>query len=602
MEPKELYTRNRLARAKELAAEESKFRLVGTARLLLVLGGLGGMLTIVFAHAASSWWNLVGACVAAFVALLVVHGRVDRKRLRARAGLSYFDRGLARLGGDHSGSREGGAFAKDDHPFAADLDVFGRASLFQRTSVAATRFGEEALASWLSAPAESAAVVTERQQAARELAKHPELREQLAVLGATLGESHDPAPMLAWIEDASGALPAWSWRVLGVVVPTVVLGAMIIGRGRGWPTSFALGPYGLSVLLGLGMRGRTSPVVAAVTSRESSLAAYGELFALVEHAKLESPLLARIQARVKASKEGTGAATAEMRKLGAIVGFADGLSNEVFRLLVAPMFFFEPLIVLALDGWRRRNAKSVRQWLLALGELEALASFATMAFEDATLSWPDVGDAIRFEATALGHPLINRSKRVANDVSLPGPSTALVITGSNMSGKSTLMRAMGANVVLALAGAPVCATKMQVGMLRVATSMRVADSLAESTSRFYAELKKLKLVVEMAKKGEGVFFLLDEILHGTNSRERLIGARALVRDLLAKGALGAVSTHDLGLSDLESELPGKARNVHFEEQVEGDVMTFDYKLRDGVVKSSNALRLMKIVGLDIGEG
>ena len=170
-----------------------------------------------------------------------------------------------------------------------------------------------------------------------------------------------------------------------------------------------------------------------------------------------------------------------------------------------------------------------------------------------------------------------------------------------MSGKSTLMRAMGANAVLALAGAPTCAASLKLGMLRVATSMRVSDSLADSTSHFYAELKKLKLVLDLAKPGPGVFFLLDEILHGTNSRERLIGARAIVRSLLERGGLGAVSTHDLGLSDLEDELPRQVRNVHFQEQIAADVMTFDYSLRPGVVQSSNALRLMTIVGLDIGE-
>ncbi len=590
-----------MVRRREVAEEETRFRLVGTARLLLVLVAIVGMLIIVFAKAADHWWYGVGGAVVAFVVLLVVHQRIERRRLRARAGLLYCERGCARLSGDWSAAREGAAFAKDDHPYGSDLDLFGKSSLFQRTSVAATRFGEETIASWLSAPPESAAAVTARQLAAKELSKKHELREQLAILGATLGDNHDPAPMLAWIEQKGEPFPQLLWQGLGVVVPTIVLGALVIGRARGWSTALSMGPYALSVLLGLSMRGKTSPVVAAVTSQESSLSAYGELFGLIESQKFESPLLVDVQKRVVSAAAGVVSATSSMRRLGVIVGFADGLSNEVFRLLVAPMFFFEPLIVLALDGWRRRNATAVRQWLMALGELEALSSFATMAFDDATLCWPEVTDTIRFEAVALGHPLIPRQKRIANDVSLSGPGTALVITGSNMSGKSTLMRAMGANVVLALAGAPACASELRIGMLRVATSMRVADSLAESTSRFYAELKKLKLVVDLAKKGDGVFFLLDEILHGTNSRERLIGARALVRDLLAKGALGAVSTHDLGLSDLDSELAGKVRNVHFQEQVDADVMTFDYRLREGVVHSSNALRLMKIVGLDIGE-
>ncbi|MEO8797688.1 MAG: MutS family DNA mismatch repair protein, partial [Polyangiaceae bacterium] len=204
----------------------------------------------------------------------------------------------------------------------------------------------------------------------------------------------------------------------------------------------------------------------------------------------------------------------------------------------------------------------------------------------------------RLEGKALGHPLLAADKRVANDIFFGAPSPqALIITGSNMSGKSTLLRAVGVNAVLALAGAPVCAESMTIGDLRVATSMRISDSLESGISHFYAELQKLKLVIDMAHGPKKVLFLLDEILHGTNTRERLIGARAVARALVEAGAIGAISTHDIAIGDLEQELTGKVKNVHFEEQVEDDKMTFDYKLRDGVVQSSNALRLMKIVGL-----
>jgi DNA mismatch repair ATPase MutS len=231
-----------------------------------------------------------------------------------------------------------------------------------------------------------------------------------------------------------------------------------------------------------------------------------------------------------------------------------------------------------------------------------LTGLATLAVKQ-NYRRAELTDEPVLEAEHLGHPLIDPTSRVSNDVALEGPGHALVVTGSNMSGKSTLLRALGINVVLANAGAPVCAKRLRLGSLRVATSMRVSDSLEEGTSRFYAELKKLRLVLELARAaksgGPAVLFLLDEILHGTNTRERVIGARAILRELIAQHAMGAVSTHDLALGDLESELEGRVKNVHFEEQVEGDVMTFDYRLRAGVVQSSNALRLMKIVGLDV---
>jgi DNA mismatch repair ATPase MutS len=257
----------------------------------------------------------------------------------------------------------------------------------------------------------------------------------------------------------------------------------------------------------------------------------------------------------------------------------------------------------ALSRWRARAGKRLRGWLEAIGEVEALASLGAFTFEHPDFAWPEPAAQPMLEASALGHPLIADDQRVGNDVRLPCAGRALVVTGSNMSGKSTLLRAIGVNVVLACAGAPVCARSMRVGPLRVATSMRVEDSLARGVSHFYAELQRLKRIVDWARDSSpgAVLFLLDEILHGTNSRERVVGARAVVRDLLGTGALGAISTHDVGITAIVQELPDRVENVHFEEQVSGTTMTFDYVLRPGVVQSSNALRLMRAIGLAVND-
>jgi DNA mismatch repair ATPase MutS len=239
----------------------------------------------------------------------------------------------------------------------------------------------------------------------------------------------------------------------------------------------------------------------------------------------------------------------------------------------------------------------------ALGEVEALAALAGFAYEHPGFAWPEPSPGPSFEARGLAHPLLPDDRRVGNDVSLPAAGRALVVTGSNMSGKSTLLRAMGVNAVLAFAGAPVCAGALRIGPARVATSMRIEDSLEQGVSHFYAELRRLKSVLDLAHEAgrPAVLFLLDEILHGTNSRERVIGACGVVRALLKLGAVGAVSTHDLGITALERELGGHVENVHFEEQVQGEAMTFDYVLRPGVVHSSNALRLMRAVGIDVAD-
>jgi DNA mismatch repair ATPase MutS len=319
------------------------------------------------------------------------------------------------------------------------------------------------------------------------------------------------------------------------------------------------------------------------------------MLALIEREELTTPSLKALQARLRG-------ATLEMRSLGRILGFLEARNNEVWRFFIGPALMWDLNCVIFLERWRDRTGKRVRDWFVVLGEIEALASLAGYAFERPDHAMPELADAPTFEAKGLGHPLLREDKRVDNDVALAGPGHGLIVTGSNMSGKSTLLRAMGANSVLALAGAPVCARALRIGPVRVVTSMRVRDSLEEGVSHFYAELQKLKRVIDLSRrKDEGtVFFLLDEILHGTNSRERILGARAIIKELLSRGAMGAVSTHDLGISDLDREISGDVlRNVHFEEQVEGDRMTFDYTLRNGIVQSSNALRLMKLVGIDV---
>jgi len=254
---------------------------------------------------------------------------------------------------------------------------------------------------------------------------------------------------------------------------------------------------------------------------------------------------------------------------------------------------------MALLRWRARFGRRVRGWLDALAEVEALAGLGAFAHEHPEFAWPEPAPRPSFVAEGLGHPLIADDRRVGNDVRIPEPGRALVVTGSNMSGKSTLLRAIGINAVLAYAGAPVCARAMSIGAARVVTSMRVEDSLEQGVSHFYAELRRIRRVLDLAREvaEAPVLFLLDEILHGTNSRERIIGACAVVRELVERGAIGAVSTHDLGITALARELPARVDNVHFEEQVEGDAMTFDYVLRPGVVHSSNALRLMRALGI-----
>jgi DNA mismatch repair ATPase MutS len=336
-------------------------------------------------------------------------------------------------------------------------------------------------------------------------------------------------------------------------------------------------------------------VLAIAGSRESPFGRYVALFRLISATELRSPRLVALRAVLT----GSGAVSA-LTKLERIVGFAELRHAGVIAVFANLLLLWDVFSAASLLRWRERHGGAVRGWILAMAELEALASLGTFAWEHPAYAFPtvDAGE-LRFVAEGLGHPLIPGDRRVENDVPIPRAGAALMITGSNMSGKSTLLRAVGVNAVLALAGAPVCAKRLDTAVCVVRTSMRIRDSLEEGVSHFYAELERLKAVVDAADGGERVLFLLDEVLHGTNSRERIIGARSVILHLVDKGAIGGVSSHDLGLADLEAASSGRVVNVHFQELVGDGKMVFDYKLKPGVVTSSNALRLMRLVGIGV---
>jgi hypothetical protein len=586
---------------------------ISTLRGVTFLIALGLFGVRAFRPVPTSVWIVAGAATAAFAGLVVAHAvlvtRMGELELRVR----LVERGPRRIAGDLADlPARGDRFAAGSHAYAGDLDVFGRASLFQLVSAAETGPGEARLASWLAAPADAAEVAA-RQEAARELAGLTAFREELAVAGAQSGTAgREGDPVLAWAERAGErAAPSPLLVRAGKALPVVTIAAYALPRvllGDDASSSLRLLwllPFFVQLALLLAMRGWTEGVLQVASSREAPFGRFLSLFRAIEGQAFTSPRLAALRAElVPPDGERASEAIAALERR---VGFAELRHNALIYVPVNLIVLWDVFCADALDGWRARAGTRVRRWIEVVAEVEALASLATFAYEHPDFAFPDVsGGPLHLEAEALGHPLIAPGRRVANDVALraadaaaEGEGAALVITGSNMSGKSTLLRAIGVNAVLALAGAPVCARRLALATAEVRTSMRIKDSLEEGVSHFYAELERLKAIVDAADAGGRVLFLLDEVLHGTNSRERRIGAKAVVTHLLGKGAIGAVSSHDLGLADLEREARGRVKNVHFEELVEGGKMTFDYKLKPGVVTSSNALRLMRLVGIRV---
>jgi hypothetical protein len=640
MDPRSTYEVGRAAAERDVAREDRLIRAIGSVRLLIAAGAVGLVGALVWTALSPAAWGAVAGLGLVFVVLVIAHQRAFARRARAAAVKRFHDRGLDRLtGGWTAHLGDGSSFRAPDHPYSGDLDIFGPASLFQLLNVAETSFGERALAAALAQPmsrsqaAPPRAVspssadarlddpgavdgdrddqawlkeLRARQVAVKELAAKVTFRERLSSIAHVVSsEKPDPTPFVDWAETAppmgvSRVVLALSWLFPLCAVVSMAFGSML-GLPRGSWFVVILGELAFLAA----HRAKTRPILAAASSREGSLARFRDVFEVIEGEAFEALPFRRLMDELSL---GGASVTREMATLARIIGFVDARQNEVFRAFIGPILLWDFHCAVALDRWRARGGGRVRRWFGVLGELEALASLAGFAFDHPEHAWPDLDPAAGFEAVALGHPLLAASDRVDNDVRLPGPfasgttERALVVTGSNMSGKSTLLRAVGVNAVLAMAGAPTCAKRLTVGRVSVATSMRVSDSLEAGISHFLAELKAIKRVVDLAGARPPVLFLLDEILHGTNSRERLIGARAILRSLIDLSAFGAVSTHDLGIAERVPELEGRVRNVHFEEQVDASgTMTFDYRLRDGVVQSSNALRLMRAVGLDVPE-
>ena len=570
------------------------------------LGALALLLVAVF-NGGGVWLALGALALALFVVAFIRQVRLDEIHRRYAALCELSAEGLARLRRDwNQMTLRAAPSAPDDTPpapTAADLDLLGHASLQHLLHSVTTPAGQRTLAAWLLTPA-SASVIRERQAAVRELAPLLNLRDELSVFGKL---SNMPAAeyqrFLTWTS-ASSQLAQSRWLVGWSFAAPVALALLIAAQVSG------VIPYPLWLLVivaNLGLiqwRGRQIEAeVDRVAETRGAFLPYAGLFAYLREQRFQAPLLRRGHDALAAV---SGTADARLRALGRIMRFGDARLSVIGPALQIGLLWNVHTLRL-LEGWRARTGSQAPQWFELLAELEALAGLATLSFDNPDWAFPTIDDAPanRLEARGMGHPLLPPATCVRNDVSIGPPGTFLLVTGSNMSGKSTLLRAIGVNVTLAQAGGPVCASALSLPPIALATSMRAQDSLAAGVSYFMAELQRLKQVVdelrEVAQIGERIpLFLLDEILSGTNTSERQIAARSVIRYLLDLGATGAVSTHDLTLAQAP-DLTALSQPVHFTERftrdARGPAMSFDYILRPGIATSVNALKLMEIVGL-----
>lgn len=613
MTPLDEYARRKSARQQVVAARTRTHVRLGNAKVAIFIAGLAYWAVTLNGVSHSVVYT---AGVAAFIALSIWHELVMRALARAQAAVTFYADGIARVEDRWTRiGQSGERFRDSDHPYADDLDVFGAGSLFQLLSGARTPMGEDRLAAWLSAPAEPAEIRA-RQARVAGLRSQIDLRERIAVVNADHRRRLMPERLIEWAE----APPAVSRAIRPIVLlAALAFAAAVVNAlmgGRAFPLAI-LAVVNLAMLWWL-MK-RSEAVVEGLSSATVSagLDLLSQVIAEIEGASFDDPALAGLAARLTGASPG-GAASRGIARLARVSDWVDSRHNVFARLLEIPLLFTLQVAFRA-EAWKTRYGSHLRDWVDVVAEMEALLSLAGYAFEHPADPFPEIiehADGAVYEAVEVAHPLLPSATAVRNTVTLGlGPAAwgltdpslksrapglkVLIVSGSNMSGKSTLMRTMGLNAVLALAGGPVRAARVRITPLALGTCLRHTDSLLEGRSGFFTEVLRIRQVCNLLEGPLPVLFLFDELLSGTNSKDRRRAAEGLVRMMVARRAIGMVTTHDLALTEIAALIPGEVRNVHLQDHVEDGQMRFDYKLRDGIITHSNALELMRMIGLDV---
>ena len=592
-DPHPEYQRRIELRRSSIARQEQLDIRLGNLRLLVFVAGMAIAWLAYKSALISAWWLLLPAM--GLLTLIILHEHVRRARQRLERAVAYYDRGMARLENRWAGTGEAGdRYLERFHPYAEDLDLFGRGSLFELLCVARTQAGEETLAQWLKAPA-APEDIRARQAAVEELRGRPDLREDLAILGTDVRAGISPDALVAWgksprVLGSRRMRLAASLLASATVITLILWSAWGISRDVFFLTALA------EALFTLHVRKKVRQVVAGVERPGQDLALLSGILARLEREPVSAPRLVELSRALVT--EGLPASR-QIARLHRLLVLLDSQRNNLFAPIAA-LLLWEVQFAFAIETWRRKSGPAVAQWLAAVGEMEALSSLAGYAYEHPDDPFPDIAaQGPCFEGEGLAHPFLSESTCVRNDVKLCRDLRVLVVSGSNMSGKSTLLRTVGTNAVLALAGAPVRARRLRLTALAVGASIQRRDSLQEGVSRFYAEITRLRQLVDLTAGPLPLLFLLDELLHGTNSHDRTIGAEAVVTELMRRGALGLLTTHDLALAHIAEVLAPRVENVHFEDFLVDGKLAFDYLLHPGIVRKSNALELMRSVGLQV---
>ena len=570
---------------------------IGTLRLILFVAGIAGVI-----HFWDNGWIVITGVVALtfvpFLFLVKLHNRLFYQKEYLEKKIEINRQELQAIEYDSSSFDSGEEFINPAHLYSYDLDVFGERSLFQYINRTSTDLGKKRLAAWLNTHLENKAEIEKRQKAVRELAPELKMRQRFRILGLLYkGKSADEEEIKAWADSPSYYRNHAILRALPFIVPainiifiTLAIAGIVSGTV---PGIIFVGFFLLSFAFSRGI----TKMQALYGKKLQILATYASLIHIIEEKEYHSAALQEIKELVGGDKQ---TASQAVKKLTALMNALDQRNNMLMSFVLNGALFWELRQIMRIEAWKEKHASELPSWLKAIGEMDAYCSLATFAYNHPEYIYPQITSTpFSMEAEALGHPLMNRDKCVCNDIDIAKRPFFIIITGANMAGKSTYLRTVGINYLLACIGAPVWAKRMKLYPSRLITSLRTSDSLTDNESYFFAELKRLKLIIDKLDAGEELFIILDEILKGTNSTDKQKGSFALIKQFMALQANGIIATHDLMLGTLINLFPEDIRNYCFEAEITNNELTFSYQMKNGVAQNMNACFLMKKMGIAV---
>jgi len=595
MQPVDFYNKRIVQLEEDLSKLISKKSVLGWIRLLAMILLAGS----IYFSVIQSLFFIIAAVLLLVAFVKIVFLDIDNNKAinHQRLSIEINRNELQYLNGNYYHFEDGAVYNPHEHYYANDLDIFGKASLYQYINRTTSDMGGECIAGWLLNPG-SKETIYKRQEANKELSSKYSFRQSLQAFGKEQKITRDTFNRLSeWLKEGNLFLGKRLWQVTSIVVPIVMIAIVILNIVDLVPDQVRNIALVVSGLLAWSIAKKITAVHAKVSRITEELDSLADAIKLIEETSFTCPYLIKLQT---AFKQNNTAASREMRGLKNIVQKLDWRLNPIVFIPLVLLTQWDLQQVLLLEKWKRKNAINIINWFQTLGEFEAISSFATLHFNHPGWSFPVFKEEhFYIDGQEIGHPLINSAKRVNNSVNIENKGRVMIVTGSNMAGKSTYLRSIGINTILAMAGSVVCATAFTLSPVQLLTSMRIADNLEESTSTFYAELKKLKTVIDKVNNNEKVFILLDEILRGTNSYDRHTGAVALTKQLIKQNAAAIIATHDVELAKLKEEYPNNILNYHFDVQVNKQELYFDYRLKEGICTSLNASILMKKIGIEL---